>query len=90
MSFIIDFKDIAKKDVVKHQKSGQKILVEKIKIFTFECQTNPRIGTGKPEQLKHQKSEIWSRKINEQHRFVYEIKDEFVYVLSVWGHYKDK
>ncbi|RZL30236.1 MAG: Txe/YoeB family addiction module toxin [Pedobacter sp.] len=90
MSFIIDFKDEAKRDIVKHQKSGQKKLIEKIKIFTIECQNNPRIGTGKPEQLRHQKDEIWSRRINEQHRFVYEIKGDFVYILSAWGHYNDK
>lgn len=90
MIFTIDFKNEAKKDVIKHQKSGQKTLVEKIKTFTLECQTNPRVGTGKPEQLKHQVGEIWSRKINEQHRFVYEIKDHFVYILSAWGHYNDK
>jgi toxin YoeB len=90
MSFIIDFKDEAKLDVIKHRKSRQKKLVEKIMSFTIECQNNPRIGTGKPEQLKHQNGEVWSRRINEQHRFVYEIQDGFVLVLSAWGHYKDK
>lgn len=38
MSFVIDFKDAAKQDILKHQKSGQKKLVEKIKTFTLECQ----------------------------------------------------
>lgn len=90
MSFIIDFKDAAKQDILKHQKSGQKKLVEKIKTFTLECQINPRIGTGKPERLKFMESEIWSREINKQHRFVYEIEENIVYILSVWGHYDDK
>ena len=50
----------------------------------------PRSGTGKPEQLKYRKIETWSREINKQHRFVYEIEDNEVIVLSVWGHYDDK
>lgn len=82
MSFIIDFKDEARRDIARHKKSGQKTLIEKIRTFTLECQIDPRVGTGKPERLKHQKDETWSRKINEQHRFVYEIKGNYVDVLS--------
>jgi len=90
MSFVIDFKDEAKRDIAKHKQSGQKKLIEKIKTFTLECQVNPRTGTGKPEQLKYRKDETWSRRINDKHRFVYEVKNNFVYILSAWGHYDDK
>lgn len=51
---------------------------------------NPRAGTGKPERLKFMESEIWSREINKQHRFVYEIEEDTVYILSAWGHYDDR
>lgn len=90
MSFVIDFKDQAKEDLVKHKKSGQKQLISKIEKFTLECIENPRFGIGKPEQLKYRTTETWSREINKQHRFVYEIEDNKVFVLSVWGHYDDK
>ncbi|HBG39994.1 MAG TPA: Txe/YoeB family addiction module toxin [Porphyromonadaceae bacterium] len=88
MSFIIDFKDEAKRDLEKHQKAGQKIVLKKIKDFTLECQSNPRTGTGKPEQLKYRQPETWSRRINDKHRFVYEIEGQIIHILSVWGHYK--
>lgn len=74
MSFIVDFKDQAKSDLKKHKKSGQKLLVAKIENFTLECIDHPRTGTGKPEQLKHREIETWSREINKQHRFVYEMR----------------
>ncbi|PWH86234.1 Txe/YoeB family addiction module toxin [Brumimicrobium oceani] len=46
-------------------------------------------GTGKPEQLKHELSGYWSRRINKEHRIVYEVFEEEnkVVVLSLKGHY---
>ena len=90
MSFEIDFKDSALEDLKKHKKAGQKQLLSKIEKFTLECIQNPRQGTGHPEQLKYRQLETWSREINKQHRFVYEIEDKKIIVLSVWGHYDDK
>lgn len=90
MIFAIEFKDKAKTDVLKHQKSGNKILVKRIKNFVIECHNEPRSGTGKPEQLKFRNQETWSRRINNKHRFVYEIDEtqKLVYILSAWGHYE--
>ena len=51
MSFTINFKDEAKEELIKHKKSGQKLLLSKIEKFTLECMQTPRTGTGKPEQL---------------------------------------
>jgi toxin YoeB len=32
---------------------------------------NPFEGLGKPEALKHQFKEYWSRRINQEHRLIY-------------------
>ena len=46
-------------------------------------------GIGKPEKLKHEDG--WSRRINDEHRLVYKIKDEnIIAVKSCRGHYGDK
>ncbi len=90
MSFSIVFLDSSNKDLQKHKKAGNKTLIEKIKAFSYECQLNPRNGLGKPERLKHFSSEVWSREINKQHRFVYEILEAEILIISLWGHYKDK
>ena len=56
----------------------------------MELRQHPSTGTGQVEMLKHYKEETWSRRINDEHRLVYRIKDDMVVVLilSVYGHYK--
>jgi len=66
---------------------------KKVRHLFEELQEHPRIGTGKPEQLKygHFKG-LWSRRITNKHRLVYAINDieVVVFVLSAKGHYSDK
>lgn len=48
-------------------------------------------GKGKPERLKYYKKRaVYSRRITEEHRLVYDVKDGRVRILSCEGHYKDK
>ena len=44
-------------------------------------------GIGKPEPLKHQLKGLWSRRITDEHRLVYEIKDKEIIVHSCRFHY---
>lgn len=46
-------------------------------------------GIGKPELLKHNKSGLFSRRIDETNRLVYEISDNQIIVKSCKGHYED-
>ena len=46
-------------------------------------------GMGKPELLKHDKSGLYSRRIDEANRLVYEISANQIIVKSCKGHYKD-
>ncbi len=82
----------AKEGLMKHQKSGNKKLVLKIFTLLDELATQPRSGTGKPEQLKGRDVETWSRRADSKHRVVYEIRENIllVDVVSTHGHYGDK
>jgi len=75
-------------------KNSNKIkLIEKILKFLEEIKENPKKGTGKPEALKHYgERDVWSRRINDEHRLVYEIFTEIkvVKLLSAYGHYNEK
>jgi toxin YoeB len=79
-------------DADKHlefwKKSGDKAVLKKIAELTRAILENPYQGIGKPEQLKHEMSDRWSRRITREHRFVYAIKDDILYVYSLKGHYK--
>lgn len=46
-------------------------------------------GIGKPELLKHNKSGLYSRRIDEANRLIYEISDNQIIVKSCKGHYED-
>lgn len=46
-------------------------------------------GIGKPELLKHDKSGLYSRRIDEANRLVYEMSGGQIIVKSCKGHYED-
>jgi toxin YoeB len=48
---------------------------------------NPTEGIGKPEHLKYLGGSVWSRRINEADRLVYEIFDDRVEFLQARYHY---
>lgn len=71
------------------KKSGNKSILKKITALIEAIEDNPFEGIGKPEQLKHEFSDYWSRRINKEHRIVYEVFEEEnkIVVLSLKGHY---
>jgi toxin YoeB len=87
MSYHLDFSDQAKKDIDFHKKSGNKTILKKIFVLLNELTEHPFEGTGKPELLKHNLSGNWSRRINLEHRLVYEVIQDSVNVLSAKCHY---
>ncbi len=92
MSYTLEFSEIALNDIKKHKKSGDKIVLRKIEKLLNELMEHPTMGTGQPEQLKHNLTGLYSRRINQKHRLVYSINEEIVtvLVLSAWAHYGDK
>ncbi len=55
-----------------------------------ESRRLPFAGRGKPEPLKHEMSGCWSRRIDKQHRLVYEPGEDIIRILSCRYHYDDK
>ncbi|NJL91543.1 MAG: Txe/YoeB family addiction module toxin [Coleofasciculaceae cyanobacterium SM2_1_6] len=52
-----------------------------------EVQRHPFEGTGQPEPLKHQLSGCWSRRIDQEHRLVYEVLDDKIRIIACRFHY---
>jgi toxin YoeB len=48
---------------------------------------SPLAGIGKPEPLKHNLSGFWSRRITDEHRLVYRVEKDTVFILSCKYHY---
>jgi toxin YoeB len=62
-------------------------LLQKIMKLMQEAQRTPFEGLGKPEALKGDMSGYWSRRIDQEHRMVYEATDDLLIVHSLHGHY---
>jgi toxin YoeB len=49
---------------------------------------DPFQGIGKPEPLRENLSGLWSRRIDENHRLVYAVTEDFITILSCRYHYQ--
>ena len=63
--------------------------LKKINSLLKDIIRHPFEGEGKPEPLKGEDG-LWSRRINEKDRLVYEISEGEIYILQCKGHYNDK
>ncbi len=89
MSYRIDFTKQAENDIDFHRKSGNKAVLKKINTLLEELSEHPFTGTGKPEALKYDLAGLWSRRINHEHRLVYEVDgDTIVVIIAAKGHYE--
>jgi toxin YoeB len=52
-----------------------------------EIHRDPFSGPGKPEPLKGELSGCWSRRINQEHRLVYQVQEDKVRILACRFHY---
>lgn len=48
---------------------------------------NPFTGIGKPEHLKYLPSGTWSRRLTQEHRIVYLVKERQIHFLQARYHY---
>jgi toxin YoeB len=63
--------------------------LSKIIRLIAETTRTPRTGTGKPERLKHLGGEVWSRRITEKDRLVYDIDSDVIIVIACRFLYDD-
>jgi toxin YoeB len=68
---------------VRHDRKRAQRLIRLIQ----ETQADPFGGIGKPELLKHELAGCWSKRIDEEHRLVYQVTDEKIRVLACRYHY---
>lgn len=66
-----------------------KNIAKKINELIKDCLRTPREGKGNPEMLRHNFSGYWSRRINEEHRLVYKIEDDYIFIIQCKFHYSE-
>lgn len=68
-------------------KERDKKIVKKIQKLLDATIKDPYKGIGKPEPLKYHLSGCWSRRINQEHRFVYRVLNNELQLISCRYHY---
>jgi toxin YoeB len=77
----------AREDIDYWKKSGNASILKKIRKLIEAILQSPFEGIGKPETLKYNLTGCWSRRINKEHRIVYEVFEDKIILHSLKGHY---
>ena len=84
----IQFQKFAFYDYQQWAIDDKKIFL-KIGSLIKEIIRTPFTGTGKPEPLKGKLSGFWSRRITDEHRLVYKVEKEILYIAACKSHYNN-
>ena len=82
------FSEHAWSDYLYWQSQDKKTL-KRINTLLKDIERSPFSGTGKPEPLKGDLSGLWSRRIDDINRLVYEPADNEIIIHQCKGHYDD-
>lgn len=84
------FTEKAMEQYIYWQTQDRKTLKRINSLITDISRNGAMQGIGKPELLKHGKSGLYSRRIDETNRLVYDIDAENnIKIISCKGHYED-
>ena len=73
-------------DYIFWQNADKKVL-KKINSLIKDINRSSFEGLGKSESLKHELSGYWSRRITDEHRLVYKVMDNGIFIASCRYHY---
>ena len=91
MMYAVEYSKAAERTLKKWKKSNPR-LFKKATVILIDIMEHPRTGIGHPEPLVGGKDITYSRHITADDRIIYDIYDEYVYVLIIQleEHYNDK
>jgi toxin YoeB len=75
------FTDRSWDDYLYWQKNDRR-MARRINDLIKDIQREPFAGIGKPEPLRHQLQGLWSRRIDDEHRLVYEVAEDELRIIA--------
>ena len=84
---MLAFENLAWEDYL-YFKEKDKTISKKIDKLLKETLREPFTGIGKPEKLKGNLSDFWSRRITQEHRLVYKYEEDMLTIASCRFHYQ--
>ena len=76
------------KDYLYWQETDRKIL-GRVNEIIRDALRNPFSGIGKPEPLRNNLKEWWSRRITQEHRLIYKVDGDSLVIMQCRFHYDD-
>ena len=73
-------------DYLWWQSHDRKVL-KRINLLLQDIERNGNEGIGKPEPLRHDYRGYWSRRVTDEHRLVYSVRDGEVAIAACRYHY---
>lgn len=83
---ILSWSDDAWEDYLYWQNADKKKL-RRINDLIKATKREPFSGIGDPEPLRHNLTGYWSRRIDQEHRFVYKVENNVLYIAQCRYHY---
>ena len=80
------FVDESWEDYLYWQKIDKKML-KRINSLLKDISRQPYDGIGKPEPLKHNYRGFWSRRIDGEHRLIYQVTEDEIRIIKCRFHY---
>jgi len=74
-------------DDLRYWLKTDKRQAERVLALLEEIRRTPFEGTGKPEPLRFQLAGCWSRRIDREHRLVYQVEETEIIVIASRYHY---
>jgi toxin YoeB len=74
-------------DDLRYWLKTDKRQAERVLVLLEEIRRTPFEGTGKPEPLRFQLAGCWSRRIDREHRLVYQVEETEIVVIACRYHY---
>jgi toxin YoeB len=74
-------------DDLRYWLKTDKRQAERVLALLEEIRRTPFDGTGKPEPLRFQLAGCWSRRIDREHRLVYQVEESEIVVIACRYHY---
>ena len=65
----------------------EKSIFKRLVRIIEDTKRDPFGGIGKPEPLKGNLTGKWSKRINDEHRLIYEVKENSILIFSCRDHY---
>ncbi len=82
----LEFDPSAFEDLAWWVEKDRKKALKIIKLIEA-VQRDPFTGVGQPEKLKFELAGAWSRRIDHEHRLVYQVFDQKIKILACRYHY---